>query len=158
MKLPRIVVLVLVLIFAVSSVAIAAPAKPRPAKPPKIRVHVQGDVFCPAAALVFGNVVISASRCYVVYVLRDTRGTFLAFAAHDARIPPGQLVRLNTPAGAKLRGRIFYLVPLRTAVAVIPVNTMTLVAFRIEDFGPSLTLILTSAPTPNLSITFAVRF
>ena len=158
MRAMRVAVILLVLIVALTSVAAAGPAKSKPAPPAKIKIHAKGDVFCPAAALVFGNVVISASRCYIVYVLRDNRGTFLAFAGTDAKIPPGQLVRLNTPAGAKLKGRIFYLVPLRTDRVIVPVNSMTLVAFRAEDYGPRLTLVLTSAATPNLSITFAVRF
>ncbi len=158
MRVMRVAVMLLVLIVALTSVAAAGPAKSKAAKPAKIKIHAQGDIFCPAAALVFGNIVISTSRCYIVYVLRDSRGTFLAFAGTDAKIPPGQLVRLNTPAGAKLKGRIFYLVPLRTTAAVVPMNSMMLVAFRAEDYGPSLTLVLTSAPTPNLSITFAVRF
>ena len=75
----------------------AGPDKSRPAKPAKIKIHAQGEIFCPAAALVFGDMVISPSRCYVVYVLRDSRGTFLAFAPRDAKIPPGQLV-LGSPA------------------------------------------------------------
>ncbi len=73
------------------------------------------------------------------YVLREQRGTFFAFAAADARIPPGQIVRLSTPAGAKLKGRIFYLVPIRT-VTTLPLNSMTLVAVRVEDFGPRCTV------------------
>lgn len=158
MRIMRTGVMVLVLILALTSLAAAGPDKSRPAKPAKIKIHAQGEIFCPAAALVFGDMVISPSRCYVVYVLRDSRGTFLAFAARDAKIPPGQLVRLNTPAGAKLKGRIFYLVPLRTDRVIVPVNSMMLVAFRAEDYGPRVTLVLTSAQTPNLSITFAVRF
>lgn len=148
-------VLLVVLVFAVSTMAAAAPAKP--AKPARVKVYTQGEVFCPVSALVVGNVVISSGRCYVVHVLRDSRGAFLAFAAPDARIPPGQLVRLNTPAGAKLRGRIFYLVPIRTAAVTVPINTITPVAFRVEDLGPALIITLTGTPAPNLSITLQVR-
>jgi len=158
MKALRVVGILLILIVALTSVAAAGPAKPKPAKPLKVRLHAQGELFCPAAALVFGNIVISASRCYVVFVLRDSGGTFLAFAAPDARIPPGQLVRLNTPAGAKLRGRIFYLVPLQTTAVLAPMNSVLLVAFRTEDFGSSLTIILTSGAAQNVSVVFGVRF
>jgi len=154
MRVLRIVATICVLVLAATAVAAAGPFGPK-AKPVKIKVHARGEAFCPSAALVYGNIVIAAGRCYTVYVLRDSRGTFLAFAAADARIPPGQLVRLTTPAGAKLRGRIFYLVPLRTTAVIVPMDSMTLVAFRTEDFGSSLTLILTSA---NASVVFSVRY
>ncbi|MDQ7843378.1 MAG: hypothetical protein QN141_02590 [Armatimonadota bacterium] len=155
MKALRVVAAVCILVLAAAALAAAGPAKAKPAKPLKIKVHAPGQAFCPSAVLVFGSIVIASGRCYTVYVLRDARGTFLAFAAADARIPPGQLVRLNTPAGAKLRGRIFYLVPLRTAAVIVPMDTMTLVAFRTEDFGSSLTFILTGA---NASLVFSVRY
>lgn len=146
------------LVFAFSSTAAAAPAAPaKPAKPARVKVYAQGEVFCPASVLVVGNVVIAAGRCYVVHVLRDNRGAFLAFAAPDAKIPPGQLVRLNTPAGAKVRGRIFFLVPIRTAAVTVPVNVITPVAFRVENLGPALIFTITSTPAPNLAITFQVR-
>jgi hypothetical protein len=80
---------------------------------PKTFTRNQGELFCPAAPLVYGNTIIPARRCFVLSVLRDNRGTFLAFVPPDAHIPPGQLVRLNTPAGPKLKGRMF-LVPIQT--------------------------------------------
>lgn len=154
----RVGVVLMLFVFAVSSIAAAAPARPaKPPKPAKVKIYTQGEVFCPAVALVVGNVVISAGRCYVVYVLRDSRGAFLAFAAPGAGIPPGQLVRLSTPAGAKVRGRIFYLVPLRTTAVIVPLNTLTPIAFRVEDLGPALILTVTSQVAPNLSVTFQVR-
>ncbi len=156
MRALKVVTVTLLLIFATTAVAVAAPRTP-PAKPAKVKVYTQGQLFCPTSALVVGNVVIQPGRCYVVYVLRDNRGTFLAFAPRDARIPPGQLVRLNTPAGAKLRGRIFYLVPVSTTTTVLPVNSMTLVSFRTADIGPTLTFTLTSPSLPNVSVTFQVR-
>ncbi len=157
MKGLRIVAAIVLVVFAVSSAAVAGPYKAKPGKPLRVKIHTQGQVFCPASALVFGNIVITSGRCYVVYVLRDVRGTFLAFAPPGAFIPPGQLVRLSTPAGAKLRGRIFYLVPIQTTAVIVPMNTISLVAFRAEDFGPQMVLILTSAPSPNVSVTFVVR-
>jgi len=155
----RVAAVALALVLASSAVVTAGPAKSDKApKPLKVKVHAQGELFCPAAALVVGNVVIASGRCYLVFVLRDTRGTFLAFAAPDAKIPPGQLVRLSTPAGAKLKGRIFYLVPIRTTAAVVPVNSMTLVAFKTEDYGSSLTMVLsTGTATSRLAVVFQVR-
>jgi len=91
----------------------------------------------------------------VLSVLRNGGGTFLAFVPPDTKIPPGQLVRLNTPAGAKLKGRLF-LVPIRPTVALVPLDTVTLVATRIEDFGPRLAITLVGTPAPHLTVVFDV--
>jgi hypothetical protein len=133
--------------------AVDAGPKAKPPKAPKVKVHAKGDAFCPSAALVVGNVVIASGRCYTVYTMRDTRGTFLAFADPGYRIPPGQIVRLGTPAGAKLKGRIFYLVPIRPSVVIVPMNSFALVGFRTTDYGPRLTLTLTGVPA-SVSVTF----
>lgn len=126
-------------------------------KPPKIKELKAGDLFCPSAVLVFGNVIIQSGRCYLLFVLRDSRGTFLAFADPNAKIPPGQIVRLSTPAGAKVKGRIFYLVPLQPTAVIVPLNSMTLVAVKAEDFGPKLSLTIVGTPSPNLTVIFSVR-
>ena len=150
---------IVALLLALALVLTAAPSAPagphKPPKPLKVKIVRQGEVFCPSAILVFGNVVIAAGRCYTLFILRDTRGSFLAFAAPEAKIPPGQLVRLNTPAGAKVKGRIFYLVPLQVAAAWVPVNAITLVAVRVEDFGPRLAIVFADRPT--ISVIFTVR-
>lgn len=151
------IVLVLVLAFVLTAGVEAGPSKAKPTKPVKVNIHTQGQAFCPTSALVVGNVVISSGRCYVVYVLRDVRGTFLAFADPAARIPPGQIVRLSTPAGAKVKGRIFYLVALQPSVVIVPMNSVTLVGFRTEDFGPRLTMTILGVPAPNVIVTFSVR-
>ena len=124
--------------------------------PAKILTRDPGQVFCPSAALLYGSVLIPAGRCYVLSVLRNGGGTFLAFVPPDAKIPPGQLVRLNTPAGAKLHGRLF-LVPIQTNVVLVPANTVTLVATRIEDYGPRLAIVLVGTPSPNLTVVLSVQ-
>jgi len=146
---------------ALLALSLVAPSNAAPgpkAKPRKVKVFTQNAAFCPAAALVYGNVVIQSGRCYTLFVLRDARGTFLAFGPPGPPlIPPGQIVRLGTPAGAKVRGRIFYLIPMRSTVTLVPVNTVMPVAVRVEDFGPKLTITLVSAPAPNLVVIFTVR-
>jgi len=151
-----VIALMIAFVLATASLSLAGPWG-SPGKPPKVRGYGAGEVFCPAHVLVASNVVIQSGRCYVLFVLRDTGGTFLAFAAPGAKIPPGQLVRLNTPAGAKLRGRIFYLVPIVTTVAIVPLNTVTLIAIREEDLGPHLSLTIIGTPNPNLTVIFNVR-
>ncbi len=154
MKRVAILALVAALLLAMVPSTLAAPPEEKP-KPLRVKAVAPGGVFCPAAALVFGRIIITSGRCYTIFLLRETRGSFLVFTAPGAKIPPGQLVRLNTPAGAKLRGRIFYFVPLATAAVWMPMNTMTLVAVRVEDFGPRLALVL--ADRPGVSIIFTVR-
>ena len=151
--------LVVAVVLSVASMATAAPGpkKHRGPKPLKVKIHERGELFCPSAALVYGSVVIQTGRCYLLAVTRESRGTFLAFMAPEAKIPPGQLVRLNTPAGAKLKGRIFYLVPIQPSVVIVPVNTVTLIGTRVEDFGPRMSLTLIGTPAPNLTVVFSVR-
>lgn len=145
----------LILLLAVAVTGIAAEA--RPAKPLKVKTYAQGQLFCPTSVLVAGGIVIRTGRCYSLYVIRDGRGTFLAFAQPKAFIPPGQIVRLSTPAGAKTKGRIFYLVPIRTTAILLPMDTITPVAVRVEDFGPQAAFVLTSVPTPNVVVVFQVK-
>ena len=157
MRIARVIALMLVLTLGTSSWLLAAPAAAKPAKPAKVKNYKAGELFCPAGVLVFGNIVVQSGRCYVLFVLRESRGTFLAFAAPDAKLPPGQLVRLHTPAGAKLRGRIFYLVPMRTTAAFVPMDAVMLVAVRADDFGPQLSLTIVGTPSPNLTVIFNVK-
>ncbi len=155
MKGIRIISLVVALVLALSFVA-GASAAPRWERVRVVSVG-EGQVFCPRATLVFSNVFIPAGRCFALSVLRNTRGTFLAFAEPGVLIPPGQLVRLSTPAGAKMRGRIFFLVPIQTPVVLVPINTIALVPVRIEDFGPRLSITVISQPTPNVTVIFNVQ-
>src|SRR2546425_11550313 len=140
MRISRVIAMTIVLVLAITSFWPALPAEAKPAKPAKVKNYKAGEVFCPAGLLVFGNSVIQSGRCYLLFVLRDDRGTFLAFAAPDTKIPPGQLVRLHTPAGAKLKGRIFYLVPIRTSAAVVPMDSVLLSAVRGGHLGAPVAL------------------
>jgi hypothetical protein len=67
------------------------------------------------------------------------------------------LVRLTTPAGEKLRGHIFYLVPIVPAVPIVPIGTAIQITVRSEDEGPRLSLTIIGTPSPNLTVIFTVR-
>lgn len=120
-------------LFALAAPAPAAPAG-KPGKP-EVRaaaVSRQGEAFCFDRALVFGSVVIPGGRCYTFYLVRTSGGSHLGFGPPGPpMIPPGQLVRLRTPAGAKLKGRLFYLIPLPVAVTIIPVDAIRFVQARV---------------------------
>ena len=141
----------------VLTLALVATAQAGPRVVKKEMVVQQGKVFCPSTVLIRASVVIPAGRCFSLAVLRNSQGTFLAFAEPGIRIPPGQLVRLNTPAGEKLKGRIFFLVPIQTTAVLVPVNTVTLVPVRIEDDGPRVSFTIISALTPNLTVIFTAQ-
>ncbi len=159
MRALRNISLAVLVVLVLTTAALGGPGGlgPRGGNPPVVTTLKQGQPFCPSSTLVFGNIVIQPGRCYVLLVLRNNRGTFLAFADSDTRIPPGQLVRMNTPAGAKLNGRIFFLVPVQTNVELVPTNTVTVVAARIEDSGPRLAITFVDTPVPNLTVIFDVR-
>jgi hypothetical protein len=159
MRAMRNISLAVLVVLVLTTAALGGPGGlgPKGGKPPAVTTPKKGQRFCPSSALVFGNIVIQPGRCYVLLTLHNSQGTFLAFAAPDTRIPPGQVVRMNTPAGAKLRGRIFYLVPIHTNVELVPVNTVTVVATRIEDSGPQLSITVVDTPVPNLTVIFNVR-
>lgn len=142
---------------ALLAVAVAVPAVWAGPKSRRVKHYRAGEVFCVSHALVAtGSGVVIRERCYVVGIVRNSRGTFLAFLDPGVRIPPGQVVRLSTPAGAKLRGRIFYLVPLQAVVAA-PVDTLVVVPMQVEDEGSRLTVILSGPSRPNLTEVFSVR-
>jgi hypothetical protein len=136
----------LALAFGILS-GVAGPKPGGPSGPPKrTDARAAGQAFCPEKTLAYRGLVIPGGRCYMLAVVRDPHGAFLAFAPQDAHIPPGQMVRLDTPAGPKLKGRLF-LVPLATDVFV-PVNSLTLVPAQIDDSGIQLTIIVLGTPSP----------
>jgi len=142
----------------------------------KIKEYEEGRAFCPSRALVIGGTIVPAGRCYQVAVLRDHRGTFLAFMDPEVRIPHGKIKRLEGEEGRKIKTRIFFLVPIqRTAqIAVIPVNTIQLIRLREEDEDEdededahehdrrpthsTLVVALPNLPVPNVTVVIGVTF
>jgi hypothetical protein len=145
------------LALALVAVALAAGVAAARPKARRVKLYRAGEVFCTDRVLVWGTgAVVVRDRCYVVGLVRNREGTFLAFLDPAVHVPPGQIVRLSTPAGAKLRGRIFYLVPVQAVVAV-PVDTLVIVPVRVEEEDSRLTVILTGPQAPNLTVIFSVR-
>jgi len=129
--------LVAVWLLASAAIATAEPqARPEPpvavGKPKADEVRRQGDAYCFDRAMSLGNVVVAGGRCYTFYLMRTSGGSFLGFGPPGPpMIPPGQLVRMGTPAGAKLRGRMFYTVPLPRPLTGIPVGAIRFTNVRI---------------------------
>lgn len=146
----------LITALALLMLTITQAAETAPATKPRTVTYEPGQEFCPKRALLAKNVVVQPGRCYALFVLRDNRGTFLAFASPEAKIPPGQLVRLTTPEGTKFRSYVFYLVPLVTTVTLVPNGMATSAAVRETDEGTQLSLTILGK-TPAITVTFAVR-
>jgi hypothetical protein len=136
----------------------------------------RGKAFCPSHVLVVGGTLIQSGRCYVLAVLRNDHGTFLAFLNPSVKRSHGA-IRLNSEDGRRVSGKVIYLVPIGTtgiSAAVIPVNTVQLVGIHEEDRdeeegdnnnggynvgqgNQQVTLVVTGIPIPNLAVTFIVR-
>jgi hypothetical protein len=159
MRVLRTFSLAVLALLMLATVSFGGPGGPVPWRggAPVVTPLQKGQAFCPSSALVFHSIIIKPGRCYVLLTLRNSQGTFLVFAAPDIMIPSGQLVRMNTPAGAKLRGRIFYLVPIQTDAELIPMDTVAVVAVHVEDSGPQLSITVVDTPVPNLAVIFDVH-
>lgn len=143
--------------------------------------YQKGQVYCPTQVMVVGKVVVQPGRCYVLAVVRDGRGTFLAFVNPKIKVH-SRRVRLDSDEGRKIRGQIIFQAPLEAtglAVMTIPLNTVQLVQIqerhehdRDDDDDDDddrkregrrkdkekVTLVVTGVPIPNLSVTFVVNF
>ena len=102
----------------------------------------QGASYCFNRVVVFGPLSVNTG-CYTFYMVGPPGGTFLGFGPNGASlIPPGQVVRLNTPAGAKVKGRLFYLVPITAAGVRIPVDTIQATAVKVNVSGTRVLFVL----------------
>jgi hypothetical protein len=139
----------------------------------KVKDYEEGRAFCPPRALVIGNVLVPAGRCYTLAVLRDPRGAFLAFMDPSVQIPSGKIERLDDSEGRKVKRHIFFLVPIQPTarIALVPVNTIQLIRLHEEDEEDededahnvhlrrsTLIVALPNLPVPNVSVTFVVTF
>lgn len=114
----------------------------------------------------------------MLVVVRDVQGAFLGFVDPTQKLPPGRLVRLDTPEGMRLRVHVLYLVPMPPEMTgqmlLVPPNTLQLVRLRREDdeeqegtttqgeqhtrvVASRLIVILTFAPVRDLRVTFDVQ-
>lgn len=140
--------------------------------------YKKGQIYCPSRVLVVGNVVVQSGRCYVLAVVRDGSGTFLAFVNPKVKVP-ARRVRLDSDRGRKIKAQIIYLVPIQAtgfAAVSIPLNTIQLVQIQErhehddddddeddEDDNrkkgkEKVVLVISGVPIPNLTVTFVVRF
>ncbi len=134
----------------------------------------KGEAFCPTHVLMVGTIIVQPGRCYVLAVLRNGRGTFLAFLNPSVRLSNRQGTNLDSDDGRKIAARVIYLVPIGAAgmsAGAIPMNTVQLVGIHEEDRheeegennnvdqgSDKVVLVVTGIPIPNVAVTFVVRF
>lgn len=156
-----VMVAVVVVLLAAMSAPAAVPGQAPGSVPLLLSAIVRQQdryTYCFVRDVVFGNVVIAGGRCYATYLLHTPTGGLLGFgAAGPGRIPPGQLVRLNTPAGAKERGRLFYTLPLAASIVSIPVNTMYPVSVLFGLQGGQLVVTIPIGPQVT-TVIYSERF
>jgi hypothetical protein len=147
-----------VLMLATAAVPVITLPAPRsvPRLPGEIMFRKAGQAFCPSVRLAYHSVTISGGRCYLLAVMHDSRGMFLAFAPDDTHLAPGRLVRLDTETGPRLKSRLL-LVPIHTYSLLAPVNTLALVATEIDDTGMHFSIKVTDTPVADLVVVLDVQ-
>ena len=144
------VVLIAALLFAQVAVASAA-------QPAKVKTVGQGQTYCPSRTIVNNKIAVKHGACYTLFDMRDAKKTYLAFGPKDAKLAVGQVVRLDTPAGAKLGKRMLYRIPIKAGADIVPVNSIRIVGAKVEDFGTRVSLTILGTPSENLLVMFSVR-
>ncbi len=158
MRIVRLTSLILALALVATAALPAAADNEHRGKPKWVRVHPRGQVFCPSSTLVSrGGVVIERGRCFVVSVIRERRGAFLAFFQPGVVVPAGNVIALSSPLGVRLREQVVFLVPIATTAALVPVNTIVFVPVREEFFGAQEALLLMEPASPGVTVIFNVR-
>lgn len=127
------------------------------AQPPKVKTVAAGQTYCPAKTIVNNKIAILRGSCYTLFVMRDAKRTYLVFAAKDAKLAPGQAVRVSTPAGAAVVKKAKYKIPIKASGEVVPVGSIRVVGARVEDFGTRVSFTLLGTPVSNLLVMFSVR-
>jgi len=160
---------------AILACVLALTASPALADKKESKELKKGQAFCPTQLLAVGSVLVQPGRCYILAVLRDGRGTFLAFVHPSAKIPANRTINLTADEGRKVKAKVIYLVPIQAtglSAVVVPVNTIQLVQIREEHRHDDdddedhddrkgqdqVVLIITGIPIPNVSVTLVVRF
>ena len=145
----------LVLLAPLATVRAEPPAGDIREYPPETP-EVRGTCF--ERGLVLGPVIISGSRCYNFYLLRTDAGGFLGFGPPGPPIiAPGQVVRLNTPAGVQARERLLYLIPLPVVLTAIPVNSMRSIAVQVGSAGGRVVISVQGASERPFELAFSQR-
>lgn len=151
MRAMRILPLMLVAVLLFGQLAIAGSA-------PKVKTVAPGQTYCPARTIVNNKVAVKAQgACYTLFIMRDAKRAYLLFGPKDARLAPGQVVRLSTPAGANLVKRMKYRIAIRAPEDVVPAGSIRMVGAKVEDYGTRVVLTILGTPSQNLMVMFSVQ-
>jgi hypothetical protein len=113
-----------------------------------------GQAFCPSRTLTVGTIMMPQQQCFSVFLMRTSQRAFLGFVpAGLFSLPLGQVIGVSTSIGARIRARTLLLVPIALPVFFLPVNTIRLEAFQVEDMGGAVGIRL--AEDPNTLVPMA---
>ncbi len=99
-------------------------------------VFFPGQAFCPSRTLVLGTVTVPQEQCFSLFVMRMPQAAFLGIVPAGLFVVPlGQNVGVATSLGARIRARAVLLLPIAFPLFFVPVNTIRLEAFQVEDMG-----------------------
>jgi hypothetical protein len=116
-------------------------------------IFFPGQAFCPPRALAVGTIVMPQHACFSVFLMRTPGSAFLGFVpAGLFSLPLGQVIAVSTSVGARIRARTLLLLPIALPVVFLPVNTIRLEAFQVEDMGGTLGIRLAEDPTTLVPI------
>lgn len=124
---------------------------------PKVKTVGAGQTYCPARTIVNNKIAVSHTTCYTLFVMRDARRTYLAFAARDAKLGVGQTLRMDSTAGAALVKKVRYRIAIKPSGELVPVGSIRVVGARVEDYGTRVVVTLLGTPVENVSVMFSVR-
>jgi hypothetical protein len=126
------------------------------AQSPKVKTVGAGQTYCPARTIVNNKIAVKQGACYTLFVMRDAKRTYLAFAAKDAKLAAGQAVPVSSAAGAAVVKKIRFKIPIRPAGEVVPVGAIRVVGAKVEDYGARVVFTLLGTPVSGVMVTFSV--
>lgn len=112
-----------------------------------------GRGFCPSRIIVVGAVALGRDRCFSVFLMRTAEATFFAFAPADTLATTlSQVVLIRTPRGAAIARRVFLALPIVVTGTPVPIGTLRLVPFLVEETGTALIIRLAEDPTTTATV------
>jgi hypothetical protein len=124
---------------------------------PKVKTVGAGQTYCPTRTIVNNKVAVSRNACYTLFVMRDSKRHYLAFAAKDARLAAGQPLRMDSAAGAAVVKKVKYRIAIKPSGELVPAGSIQVVGAKVEDYGTRVVFTLLGTPVENVSVMFSVR-
>jgi hypothetical protein len=120
-------------------------------------VFLPGQVFCPSRTLAVGTIVMQPQQCFSIFLMRTPQTTFLGFVpAGLIAISSRQVINLGTALGTQIKSRTALLLPLVVPGLFVPVNSIVVQPFQIEEMGGTI-MGVRLADAPNIVVPFPTQ-